>query len=325
MADASYPLAIDASAQIQGGALSLGPLLTKSGSAQAHAGRDKVTADATAVGNVVGSSLLPLVSFGNATATNDLSFDDKGTLTATAIAAITDLNVLGALHIDSIEARSISHANADGTKSNEVALDIGGASLAGTPITIGNDGLTLGGPPSGGDVLSKLGKTLSPLLSAFRGQVRTLGKSDLVDDGGASGNVTGLAIDLFPNIDQAAGVSPTITVLIGFAGSHAYTFQAPAPAAKSGSTGAGGTSGTSGSAGTPGTPGTPSVAIPGAPGTGGGVGSTIEEVVSSLLAGAAASRLKFFYLAWTLSMIGLAFGSRLRPARLNGGVNRAGT
>ena len=33
--------------------------------------------------------------------------------------------------------------------------------------------------------------------------------------------------------------------------------------------------------------------------------------------GSAADRMKFFYLAWTLSMIGCALGSRIRPARLN--------
>jgi hypothetical protein len=326
MASATYPLAIDSTAQIDGGALSLGALLTQSGDARAHAGRDKVTADATAAGGTVGPGAVPLVKIGNATATNDLSFADDGTLVATSLAAVSDVMILGTLHIDSIETRSISRANADGTKVNDVHFDISGATLAGTPITIGADGIALGGPPQGGDVFSKIGQTLTPLLTGFRGQVRALGTNDKVDEGGATASATGVAIDLFPNIDAAAGVSPTITVLLGFAGSHAYAFNAPASADVGPVLGTGSTTGTGGTAGTPGTPGRPGTGATSVPGNGGsgGPGALVEEVVTSLLSGAAADRLKFFYLAWTLSMIGLAVGSRLKPARLtglNGGAN----
>ena len=323
MADASYPLATDAVAQITGGALSLGALLTQSGDARAHAGRDKVTADATAAGGTVGPGVVPLVKIGNATATNDLSFADDGTLVATALAAVSDISILGVLHIDSIETRSISRANADGTKVNDVHFDIGGATLAGTPVTIGADGIAIGGPPQGGDVFSKIGQTLTPLLTGFRGKVRALGTSDKVDDAGATASATGIAIDLFPNIDTVAGVSPTVTVLLGFAGSHSYAFNAPLSTGGTSVTGTGSTGGTSGTEGTSGTAGRPGTAGTNVPGTvgSGGPGSLIEEVVTSLLSGAAADRLKFFYLAWTLSMIGLALGSRLKPARLNGGLH----
>ncbi|MGI8663669.1 MAG: hypothetical protein ACR2LQ_10725 [Acidimicrobiales bacterium] len=323
LADASFPLAPDATAAITGGTLSLGPLAARAGDARAHAGRDKVTADATAAGEVLGPGLAPLVTVGNATATNDLAFDDAGTLVATSIAAVGDVNVLGLLHIDSVEARSISSANADGTLNNDVHLDVSGATLAGIPITIGADGVALGSDPQGGDILSQLGQALTPLLGGFRGTIRTLGVSDQRDASGASGSATGLAIELFPNIDQAAGVSPTITVLLGFAGSHAYAFDAP-PFTSSGSGTSNGTgtgASTAGGAGTPGRAGTPARNVPGSSGaTSNGPGPLVEEVVSSLLAGAAAARLKLFYLAWTLSMIALAFGSRLRPARLNGAI-----
>jgi hypothetical protein len=150
--------------------------------------------------------------------------------------------------------------------------------------------------------------------------VRTLGTTDTQDSAGASGSSTGVLIELFPNIDALVGLSPRINVLLAFAGSHPYSFNSPGGLFSGGFGGSGGTSGTSGTSGSfvPGRPATPGSVIPGAaaglPDTGQGV---VEEVVIGLLSGVAADRLKFFYLAWTLSMLGCALGSRLKPARLD--------
>jgi hypothetical protein len=319
-AKASNPLAIDATAAINGDRISVGPIGTTAGDARAHAGRDNVTAAATVYGNSLGSAGLSLLSVGASTTTNDLSFAEDGSLIATSFSAVNDVDVLGTLHFDSIAAKSTSIARTDGTTENDVQLDIQGASLAGTPITIGDQGLSIGGNAQGGGVLAGLGQVLTPLLQAFRGSVRTLGTTDIKDSAGASGSSTGVLIELFPNVDALVGLSPRINVLLAFAGSHAYTFDSPGGLFSGGFGGSGGTSGTSGTAGSfvPGRPATPGSVIPGTtaalPDSGQGV---VEEVVVGLLSGVAADRLKFFYLAWTLSMLGCALGSRLKPARLD--------
>ncbi len=326
MADASNPLQVDATAEINGPTLSLGSLSTTAGDAHAHAGRDKVTADATVHGNLLGSTGVPLVKIGTASSANDLEFGGDGSLTSTATASVSDVSILGLLHIDAIEARSVSRSlpgdgSAPSTNTNDVHLDVTGATLAGIPVTIGDQGLQIGGSANGKDLLSQLGTQLSPLLSGFRGSIRTLGTSDTHDDGGATGSATGLELTLFPNTDKLAGVSPTVTVLLGFAGSHAYAFNAaaagPAPVDTGGSsTGSTATSGT-GSSFIPGTPARPATAIPGqvaAPAASGG--NPVTELLDSVLAAAAADRMKLFYLAWTISMIGLAVGSRFRGLRL---------
>lgn len=325
-ARASNPLAVDAVAQINGDAVALGPVTTTAGEAKAHAGRDKVTSNATVQGNALGSGVSVLARIGNATASNEVSFGGDGALTSTAIASVNDIVVLGALHIDSIQARSTSIARPDGTVSNDVHLDISGASLAGVPIAIGNDGVNIGGSPSGGDLLSGLGAALSPLLQAFRGTIRTLGVTDTTDSSGATGSANGVVLDLYPNLDVIAGISPRVTVILAFAGSHAYAYNSSSAGGPFG--GGPGSSGTLGSSGSfvPGTPGAPGVNLPGySAAPPGNSDSLIEELVSGLLSGAAAERLKFFYLAWTLSMIGCALGSRLKPARIGVPTNPGGT
>ena len=328
MAVASSPLQVDAAAQINGPTLAVGSLTVTAGDAHAHAGRDKVTAAATLAGNTLGSGPGVLLRVGHATSSNNLEFAGDGTLIATAIAAVSDVTVLGLLHIDSIEARSVSSANANGTQSNDVHLDVQGATLAGIPVVIGEDGLNLGGNAQGGDLLTQLGQTLSPVLAAFRGSIRTIGVTDTKDPtNGPTASATGLQISLFPNTDTALGVSPTATVLLGFAGTHSYAFNAEpfVPTASDDGSGGGFTSpgDTSGSTfipGTEGTQGSVTSGPPAGPSTGGG---SVTERIASLLSGAAADRLKLFYLAWTLSLIGLAIGSRFRTARLttvsNGG------
>ena len=326
-AHATNPLNIDATAQLNGDTISIGPVQTTAGDASAHAGRDKVTADATILGNQLGSGGASLVHVGNASSTNDVEFNGDGTLVSTSIAAVSDVNILGVIHIDSIEARSISTARPDGTSANDVHLDINGASLLGVPVSIDDKGLTLGGPASGGDLLGSLGQTLSPLLSSFRGSVRSLGTDDTVDSSGASASANGLLIELFPNSDAFAGVSPKFDVVLASAGSHAYAYDASASSGSSkGSSGSGsGPSGVAGINTNSGRPGTPSVNVPGTPGTPGSGGNPVEQVVNALLSGSAADRMKFFYLAWTLSMIACAVGSRLRPVRLDALRTTGGT
>jgi hypothetical protein len=327
-AHATNPLNIDATAAVNGDTISVGPVQTTAGDAHAHAGRDKVTADATIFGNALGSGGASLVHVGHASATNDVEFNGDGTLVSTSIAAVTDVNILGAIHIDSIEARSISTAHPDGTSANDVHLDINGASLLGVPVSIDDKGLALGGPPSGGDLLGSLGQTLSPLLSAFRGSVRSLGTDSTVDSSGASASANGLLIELFPNSDAQLGVSPKFDIVLASAGSHAYAYDASSTSGSSRSpSGSGsGPTGVAGiNTGNSGRPGTPSVNVPGTPGTAGNGGSPIEQLVNSLLSGSAADRIKFFYLAWTLSMIACAVGSRLRPVRLDALRTTGGT
>jgi hypothetical protein len=319
-AKASNPLTIDATATINGDRVSVGPVGTTAGDARAHAGRDNVTAAATVYGNSLGSTGLALMTVGASTTTSDLSFAEDGSLVAKSFAAVNDVDVLGTLHFDSIAAKATSIAHPDGTLENDVHLDIQGASLAGTPITIGEQGLNIGGNAQGGGVLAGLGPALTPLLQTFRGSVRTLGTTDIKDSAGASGSSTGLLIELSPELNVRQAPNPRINVLLAFAGSHAYTFDVPGGFLSGGFGGSGRTSGTSGTPGSfvPGRPATPGSVIPGStaavPDASQGV---VEELVIGLLSGVAADRLKFFYLAWTLSMVGCALGSRLKPARLD--------
>lgn len=319
-ARATNPLAVDSTAQLNGDTVAVGPVSTTAGDARAHAGRDKVTATATVQGNALGSADSVLVRIGNSSASNDLSFAGDGSLVATAKAAVNDINVLGgALHIDAVEASSISRSRPDGTSSNEVRLDISGATLAGSPISIGSDGVRIGGSSSGGDTLKGLGTSSSPLLQAFRGSIRTLGTSETTDANGASASVNGVVLEIFPNTDPALGVSPRVTMILGVAGSQVYTYNLNvSPRVGGGFSGQSATaapSATGGASFVPGTPGTPALNIPGtqvgAPNPSGGV----QVLLKGLLSGAAADRIKFFYLAWTLSMIGCALGTRLRPVR----------
>lgn len=335
-ARATNPLAVDATAQLNGDTVSIGPLSTTAGDARAHAGRDEVNANATVQGNTVGSGGAVLAKIGNSTANNRLSFGGDGTLIAEATAAVNDVTILGLLKIDSIEARVTSTAKGSGEVTNDVQLDIQGASIAGVPVTIDDKGLTLGAPTGSQapNPLSGLGQALTPLLSAFRGQVRTLGTTDTKDETGASASATGVLVELFPNTDAQAGISPKISLILAFAGTHAYAYDAPPFAGGSGGSGGSSTSGSSSSktgggasSFTKGTPGTPSQSIAGSAGTAGsaGGGDSGGSLISSLLGGLAADRLKFFYLAWTLSMIGCALGSRLRPARLGALATTGGT
>lgn len=317
-ARAANPLAVDSTAQINGDTVSLGPVSTTAGDARAHAGTDKVTATATVHGNALGSPDSVLVRIGSSTASNDLSFAGDGSLVATATAAVNDINVLGgALHIDAIESTTVSTSKPDGTSSNDVRFDITGATLAGTPVVISSDGLNIGGSPSGGDALRGLGTNLSPLLQTFRGSIRTLGTSETKDPNGASASVNGVVLEIFPNTDAAAGISPRVTMILGVAASKVYTYNVvarlgggfSAPSKPAAPSAAGPTSFV------PGTSGTPAVEIPGKPGGSPNTGGFIQVIVNGLLRGAAADRMKFFYLAWTLSMIGCALGTRLRPFR----------
>lgn len=319
-ARASNPLAIDSTAEMNGDTVSLGPVSTTAGDARAHAGRDKVTADATVQGNALGSSNSVLVRIGSSTASTDLSFASDGSLVASANAALHDINVLGgALHIDAIESSSTSTSRADGTVSNQVRFDISGATLAGAPVTIGTDGVNIGGSPSGGDALRGLGTSVSPLLQAFRGSIRTLGTNETKDANSASASVNGVVLEIFPNTDAAFGISPRITMILGVAGSNAYTYDVglragpglPNPAKSGTATGASGNPATF----VPGTPGTPGVNVPGTAASAPSPSDQIQVIVNGLLRGAAADRIKLFYLAWTMSMIGCALGTRFRPLR----------
>ena len=328
-AHATNPLNTDATAQINGDTISIGPVQTTAGDAHAHAGRDKVTSDATVQGNALGSGGAALVTVGSSSSTNDVEFSGDGSLVSTSIAAVTDVNILGLFHIDSIEARAISTAHQDGKASNDVHLDVHGASILGTPVTIDDKGVAIGGPPSGGGLFGDLGQTVSPLLSAFRGSIRTLGTDDLVDTSGASASANGVVIELSPNTDAQVGVSPKIDIVLASAGSHAYAFDANASSGSGSGVSGKSTTGKSGSAGTAGTAGRPGTAAQNVPGTTGtdnaSGGNPLRTVVNALLSGSAAERLKFFYLAWTLSMIACAVGSRVRPARLDALSTTGGT
>ncbi len=336
-----YPLAArgntlnqDSTATANGDTVAVGPTQTSAGDARVHAGRDKVTADAVDHGNAFGPSAQPIATTGSSFARNKMYFDGEGRLVSESISGASDINAGGALHIDSVESHTVSRANGAGKFDNQVTFDIQGATLGGVPIAIGDKGVNFGGNAQGGDALGGIGTSTSPLLQTVRGSVRTLGTSKSVDDSGASASVNGLLIELFPATDSVTGVSPKLTMIIGVAGSHAYAFQAPdvtfpTPTTQPGTTVGGIDQNQGGGSEIPGTPGNPGEVIPGTPGTPGrfvgGSSNTGGGLAGQLIGSINPYDLKWFYLAWTLSLIGCALGSRLNLARLARVVTHGGT
>src|SRR5439155_12559766 len=100
-ARATYPLAVDSVAQANGDTLKFGPVSATVSNAQAHAGRDKVTAAGETETTSLGASTTPLARIGSSVSSNDISFAGDSSIVSTATAAVKDINILGALHIDS--------------------------------------------------------------------------------------------------------------------------------------------------------------------------------------------------------------------------------
>ncbi|MGH9184636.1 MAG: hypothetical protein ACRD0U_02290 [Acidimicrobiales bacterium] len=303
VAEATYPLQPDSSAELEGPAVGDQGFGLHSGHATAHAAADAVTA--LAVAGEVGAA--GLVRIGSAEAQERIEFVD-GVLVATATSALSDVTIAGLLRIGSITSTSISRAGLGGEAGNTSDVSVQGVTLAGVPVSIGDGGLEISGSSLGGDLLGTLGQQLGQLLAPVGAHIRLLGTSDHVDAvRGATADARGLLVELEVDVSAIAPLNPlgftkvTLGVVLAGADSAARVADVPAssPADVVAPTGpAESTGDRSTSRFVPGTP--PIAGTPAAPAVAGNSPERLLRRIrlTDLLAG---NGLRVLYVAWALT------------------------
>lgn len=188
----SYPLSAKASHPTDPDAA------TQDGAATAHAGLDFVETNASG-SQALGPALGPLsavFSAGSVTAHTSQSFsDDASTVSAEAVATLEDVSLFGgAVHIDQIQAISISQSAGQGAVARDNRVVVSGVTAAGQPAEITDEGVVITGEGGGGEAVAQANQALQQALEQFGGSVRTLGTTEGGEDGTATGSARGLLI-----------------------------------------------------------------------------------------------------------------------------------
>ncbi|MDX1511061.1 MAG: hypothetical protein R3249_06925 [Nitriliruptorales bacterium] len=135
----------------------------------------------------------PVISIGSAEARTTQEFVGPE-LVVTARSLVTDIALPGGLlHIGSVEARSVSRADAE-TADTDASLTIQGASLAGIPVSISDRGLTVDETVLGPVGAASFDSALQVLQDTLNLEIRAIGPQFENTGLGSSGHVTGLLI-----------------------------------------------------------------------------------------------------------------------------------
>jgi hypothetical protein len=193
---------------------SAGPLVLVGGTATADASPSRVAGSAT------GASLAAQGIFvtGGSTSSVELKVDAvKATVAQTATAAIASLDVMGGLLSLSDVQAQVRITTLRDTHAAQQSLTIGGASVAGQAVVIGNDGVTaVGTPLLPGQTLADATAQASAALAQAGVEVHTVGGTAKHDDRSASADTGGVLITVkTPDLPVGGVAGNTLTLLVG--------------------------------------------------------------------------------------------------------------
>jgi hypothetical protein len=236
---------------------SAGPLAVVGGSATADAAPHRAAGTATGTSMAVASVL----SAGASTSTVELLADAaKGTATQTARTSVSSLEVGGVLTMSDVVATAAVTAS-DDVHSAKQTLTVGGASVSGQAVTIGNDGVVAAGTSLlPGQSVADATSQANAQLAAAGITVHTLGGIARHDSRSATADSGGVLITVTtPGLPVGGVAGNTFTILVGSAAlteldAHPVLSDFTPPG-----------TGLQGSVGSPG--GSTTTFVPGAPGT----------------------------------------------------------
>lgn len=275
------------------------------------------------VGNAANPSL---VHVGELAATTNLRFEGK-VLVARAESRMTDVSLFGgAVEIERLVARSTSRNDGDSILDNDPVVTVEGVTVAGQAAKITSNGIILADTAVDQGALNTLGEGVEKLFGATGADVRLIDSEDDRREGTASGDAVGLLVSF--KIDASGfpgGVGVLGDLVLGTAATSAFADTSGLDDTDvffeddfdfDGDFGfnefGGGDDGSdfASVAGEAIEAGDDLQAAP----TLVGPSRRLERRFAplELLSGVAADRIKLLYGAWTLTLVGLALGSRTR-------------
>jgi hypothetical protein len=294
-------------------ATSAGPLAVVGGAATADAAPHHVAGSATGASFAVAGVL----TAGGSTSNVDLTADAaSGTVRQTARSTVASLSVGGVLELSDVVGTALITARGDAHSAVQT-LTIGGASVNGQAVTIGNDGITAAGTPLlPGQTLADATSQANAALSQAGLSVHTVGGVAQHDSRSATASTGGVVITVTtPDLPVGGVAGNTLSVLVGQAAlteadALPQVLQTPSLCCPSGTT-----TGSVGSTTTfvPGTPG-----LPGTPGTSAAAPTVAPTTpVAYVLAGRRLSVRTAIvaFAAWQLLSLGIPTGYALVERR----------
>lgn len=270
------------------------------------------------------------VHVGSLRSTTRLHFEGH-VLVAEAESRLGDISLFGgAVQIEQLVTRSVSRHDGGNLIENEPSVTVTGATLDGHPVKITEKGLVAGDGPQDQGTIPMLSGGIGRLFGADSASVRLIETTTDMREGSARSAAVGLAVHLEADATGfQAGTKVLGDLVLGtastsvFAGDDTFSdgdvtlddefdFEDDFATQDFGD-GGGFDEGPVSVAGETADAGDGQVA---APQGGGGRTVTRFAPLEALLSGVAANRVELLYLAWTFTLMALAFGSRLPGVRL---------
>jgi hypothetical protein len=192
---------------------SAGPLTVVGGAATADATPGRVAGSATGASLAVVGAL----TAGASTSTVDITGDSAtGKVVQLARSSVESLDVAGVLHLEDVAATARITVNGDAHTAQQ-SLTIGGASVAGQAVTIGNDGVVaVGQPLLPGQTLADATAAVAAVLKQAGVSVRTVGGVVRHDKRSAAADTGGVLISLStPGLPVGGIAGNSLKVLVG--------------------------------------------------------------------------------------------------------------
>ncbi|MDP9183236.1 MAG: hypothetical protein M3P04_10730, partial [Actinomycetota bacterium] len=190
-----------------------GPLAVVGGSASADAGPHRAAGTATGLSFAVAGVL----TAGGSTSTVELTADSaSGTVRQEARSAVANLVVAGVLELTDVVGTARITASGD-THTAVQSLTVGGASVNGQAVSIGNDGVTAAGMPLlPGQTIADATAQANTVLNQAGVTVRTVGGVARHDNRSATADVGGVLITIkTPDLPVGGVAGNTLKVLVG--------------------------------------------------------------------------------------------------------------
>jgi hypothetical protein len=263
-AEARYPGAQTTASYAAADPVAAGPVTFGSASARAQVGPDKAFGTAQAASYDIAGALSVGPSTSTVTMTSDLV---AGTVAQTARTAVSSVQVAGVLELEDVVGTASVKASGD-THTALQSLTVGGATVGGQPVRIGNDGVTaIGEPVLPGQTLEDATAQANAQLAAAGITVHTIGGTTTRSNRSAEADTGGVQVLLAtPALPGGVSANALSVVVGGIALTELDSLAVPevlppveVPAVTGGTTG--GQTTTTFVPGTPGVPGT--VAQPG--------------------------------------------------------------
>lgn len=182
---------------------------TQDGIARAHAGEDRVETFASMSNNAHGNPIAPLapvLDIGSVESHTVQHFVD-GAFEVRAESHLQDVVIAGgAIRIESIDAVSVSRADAESPATTEARYTVQGATFNGTPIRISNEGVTIADQGGGGEQRRQAQEQLNAFLEQHQAQIQVIDAS-ASEDGSkkATSEAQGLLISMRIPVENPTG------------------------------------------------------------------------------------------------------------------------